>query len=279
MVNKINIPVNPSNGRVRGFAFVEFKSKNSALKAVSTLNDTMFKGRQIGVALSVDKRRYDGDQENGEEKAEESVEELEVKETEDDKKQNEDKQEEEEEPEKPEKPEPKKQSNKGTIFLRNVDFDIDEDYLYKHFKSLSAVVWAKTCRSEEDPSKHKGSAFVKFKNPAVAKKLIKMSAEINERPEDKVLIDPKNILEINNRQLMVLPTLSREEVEQTVQERNPAKIKGKKKKKLGLNDLIQLDRKNRRNFNLALEGLSVTDDNVLANNDTETQKRSRHLVS
>ena len=275
MLNKINIPVDRVSGKPKGFAFVEFKSKNSALKAVSTLNETVFKGRTISVALSVDKRRYEV---NPEEKTETKEEPLKVKEDEAEPTEN-DKEEVEEVEEPAEKQETIKSSNKGTIFIRNVDFDIDDDQLYKHFKTLSHVVWAKTCRNEEDPSKHKGSAFVKFKNPAVAKKLIKMSSEINEKPEDKVLIDPKNILELNNRQLMVLSTLSREEVGQKVLERKPVKISAKKKKKLGLDDLIQLDRKNRRNFNLAVEGLAITDDNVTANNDVETQKRSRHLVS
>jgi RNA recognition motif-containing protein len=58
-IKEINIPVDPSTNRPRGFAFVEFASKNSALKAVGSLNDSNWKGRKLTADLSVDKRRYE----------------------------------------------------------------------------------------------------------------------------------------------------------------------------------------------------------------------------
>ena len=54
----VNIPVDPSTNRPRGFAFVEYVNKNSALKAITDLNKIKWKGREIEVGLSVDKRRY-----------------------------------------------------------------------------------------------------------------------------------------------------------------------------------------------------------------------------
>lgn len=54
----VNIPVDPSTNRPRGFAFVEFTNKNSALKAITDLDKSKWKGREIEVGLSVDKRRY-----------------------------------------------------------------------------------------------------------------------------------------------------------------------------------------------------------------------------
>lgn len=58
-IAEINIPLNPSTNRHRGFAFVQFSSKNSAGKAVAELNGTKWKGRVIGVALAEDKRQYE----------------------------------------------------------------------------------------------------------------------------------------------------------------------------------------------------------------------------
>ena len=57
----ISIPLNESTSRPKGFAFVEFKKKTSALKAVNDLQDKMWKGRKIEVSMAVDKRRYQTD--------------------------------------------------------------------------------------------------------------------------------------------------------------------------------------------------------------------------
>lgn len=55
---KVQIPLNPQNGRPRGFAFAQLTDIKTAAKAVKSLNDTEFKGRKIGVAVAVDKRYY-----------------------------------------------------------------------------------------------------------------------------------------------------------------------------------------------------------------------------
>jgi RNA recognition motif-containing protein len=60
-IKEVSIPVDPSTNRPRGFAFIEFVSKNSALKAVGTLDQSAWKGRTITASLSVDKRRYQVD--------------------------------------------------------------------------------------------------------------------------------------------------------------------------------------------------------------------------
>ncbi len=54
----VSIPLNESTNRPKGFAFVEFKNKNSALKAVNDLQGKLWKGRNIEVSMAVDKRRY-----------------------------------------------------------------------------------------------------------------------------------------------------------------------------------------------------------------------------
>lgn len=55
----ITIPLNNTNNLNRGFAFLEYANKAEALKAVSALNGTKFKGRTIAVELSLPKGKYE----------------------------------------------------------------------------------------------------------------------------------------------------------------------------------------------------------------------------
>lgn len=55
---EINLPINNTNNLNKGFAFVQFKTRQEATKAISKLNGTTFKGRVIAVDLSVPKTVY-----------------------------------------------------------------------------------------------------------------------------------------------------------------------------------------------------------------------------
>lgn len=57
-INDINIPVDPTNNRARGFAFLQFASRNSALKMMKEWDQKKWKGRVMGVKLAMDKREY-----------------------------------------------------------------------------------------------------------------------------------------------------------------------------------------------------------------------------
>lgn len=46
---KITIPVNKFNCQPKGYAFLEFETKESSQKAIELLNDSLFKGRQLTV--------------------------------------------------------------------------------------------------------------------------------------------------------------------------------------------------------------------------------------
>lgn len=123
---------------------------------------------------------------------------------------------------------------------------------------------------------HKGTGFVKFKDENTSTKLIEMSKQLKEKPEEKVLIDPLNVLELKDRRLDILPVLSKEQV--SAQEQS-VKPNLSKKKKLKLTEVITLDYKDKKNFKLALEGMPVTDENIEGINEAETEKRKRHLVN
>jgi nucleolar protein 4 len=52
------MPINPTNNKSKGFAFVEFKNKNHAVNAIQSLNGTKFKGREIILDSAVGKDRF-----------------------------------------------------------------------------------------------------------------------------------------------------------------------------------------------------------------------------
>lgn len=54
----ISIPVDPTNNRTKGFAFVEFTNRNAAVKAIAELNGTKYKGREIILDNAVGKDKY-----------------------------------------------------------------------------------------------------------------------------------------------------------------------------------------------------------------------------
>lgn len=123
---------------------------------------------------------------------------------------------------------------------------------------------------------HKGTGFVRFRDEAVAHKLVQMSKELKEKPEEKVLIDPLNVLELKSRTIEVLPVLAKDQLPSN----EPiVKINLSNKKKLKLAEVIKSDYKDRRNFKLALEGFPVTDDTIDGKDELETEKRRRHLVN
>ena len=58
-IESVNVPLNQANNQNRGFAFVEFSTKEEALKAISAMNQSKFKGRSLTVELSLPKASYE----------------------------------------------------------------------------------------------------------------------------------------------------------------------------------------------------------------------------
>ena len=59
-IKEINVPAKSGNVSLnRGFAFVEFESKDQAESAITKLNDSKWKGRTITVNHSIPKGSYE----------------------------------------------------------------------------------------------------------------------------------------------------------------------------------------------------------------------------
>ncbi len=56
---EISIPIKPENNLNRGFAFIEYENKESALKAIEKLHNNHWKGRLLALELSVPKGSYE----------------------------------------------------------------------------------------------------------------------------------------------------------------------------------------------------------------------------
>ena len=56
---QINVPLNNETNLNRGFAFIEYDTKEEAQKAIDALNGKKFKGRTVVIQFSVAKKKYE----------------------------------------------------------------------------------------------------------------------------------------------------------------------------------------------------------------------------
>lgn len=108
-----------------------------------------------------------------------------------------------------------------TIFIRNVSrYDTDEEGLKKFMEeNFGETVYCLICK-EKDTGESRGTAFVKFKDPATASQCLE---EFKDRElQYKFFLDGRN--------LFVLPALTRDEANE-VRESSTKKIKLEEKKK------------------------------------------------
>jgi len=55
----VTIPINPSTNTNRGFAFVEFETRDEATAAITEMHGSKYKGRNLTVEFAVDKATYE----------------------------------------------------------------------------------------------------------------------------------------------------------------------------------------------------------------------------
>ena len=56
---EVSVPINPSTNTNRGFAFVEFETRQMATNAIAEMHGAKYKGRNLTVEFSVDKKTYE----------------------------------------------------------------------------------------------------------------------------------------------------------------------------------------------------------------------------
>jgi len=195
---EVNMPIDNATNKNRGFAFVQFKTRPEAIKAISELNGTIFKGRKIAVDLSVPKSVYKEmekkekfNNENSDEKIVDEImkmpksEPVETKEKPKESKKKHKKvdnksedttEKNDENTDKKPKKKPNKFDEKTTLFVRNIGFDTTEEEFREYFETYGEINYAKLCMNHETKM-HKGTGFVQYKNEADAQRMLELSKE------------------------------------------------------------------------------------------------------
>lgn len=125
---------------------------------------------------------------------------------------------------------------------------------------------------DKETESNKGTGFVKFKEPAVAKKLIEASESFERDGVKSSVID----LELTGRRLICFSAMKRKEIENKLEEKKNLKDGPKidLKKVKYLDQLVSYDKFNKRKINLAQRGIFSPEDKELNENDIENRKLS-----
>lgn len=255
---------------------MEFTKKNMCLKAIKSLNQLLYKGRTIIVDIAVSKDEYQSANPDSKDlKAEQPATKMEVEEETKQAKQVSKHDKKTEKVPKDGKVEAKEASTEpkgdedlsNTIFIRNLPLTVTEDELYRFCRKYGKIKFAKVVvdRETEEP---KGTAFVKFRESAPAQMLINYSRDYEQTMNSQVFkkfeMDANINLEIEGRIVKIFPAESKtalgERLEDREQKDKDSKTKAKKVKPLKkikhIDELVAFDKHNKRNLELALEGIS-----------------------
>lgn len=290
-IAEVVLPTDPSTGKFKGFAFIQYSNKGEAQGAVYKLHKTMYKGREILVELSVDKRIYQPKEQPKQKEEEHEMEiekeeqndEMEIEEEEqndemeEEKNENEEEQEENEGQEAEEKTEKKSKQFDSeamlpqTVFVQNIPYDIGENDFKAHFSQHGKLIYAKLvlnsslkAKKEDGSQAHIGSGFVCFENEKLAKSLLSIYENVQKDPLKRPAFDPLNLTVMNGRNIIIKEALSRNAIKEAKG--------GADKSGLG----IEKDKHGKRNLALLNEGRPVLESNIEGKNEKETEKRQRH---
>ena len=177
------------NNLNRGFAFLEFATKQEAQACIDQMNGQKYKGRTVVLELSLPKRKYEQKvqniMENTKMKREDVIQPKVIRDEKEEavKKKEEVKQQKlkEKEERKQVKQEPKEEKQTKTLFVRNIGFDTSQEEFKDFMSKFGALNYAVLCKQRDDPSVHKGSGFVSFKDPKAADQLLELSKQIEQK--------------------------------------------------------------------------------------------------
>lgn len=232
-ITEISIPRKP-DGKMRGFAFVQFCETKNAIKAINGLNASNIHGRPVAVDFSLPKTTYeqatksktgdelekqDGDNGNSDDELgsvssasgtsgkgeHQSVtsEEVDMQETDDSEQDidddKEDSESSEDDNECPKKLRPQKSDTKNTLFIRNISFETTQDSLEALLKQFGPYRYCLLCR---DPvtDHSKGTAFIHYLKASSIEQCMKAA-------------ESGSGLMLDGRRLSITNALSREDLE------------------------------------------------------------------
>jgi nucleolar protein 4 len=207
---------------IKGFCFVQYKNKNSALKAIDEYNKKNFMGRKIFVSLAVPKSEYINEYTNGKENIQDNKNrnknnkqkldvEDEILDAVDTKaKENENSKQVEEKVQKKDEKAAIDYTNlvndpTKTIFIQGINFTTEENALYTFFKEYGPVVYAKICKNPNNTSK--GVGFVMFSKDTTFKKVLETYR--NYTRENKI-----SPFELDGKYLKIMPAYDRSKKEE-----------------------------------------------------------------
>ncbi|XP_078000315.1 RNA-binding protein 28-like [Glandiceps talaboti] len=293
-ISEVSIP-KMTNGKMFGYAFVQYTNVIDAAKAVKNLNMNKIKGRPVAVDWAVPKQKYEaavkeeeisksttvektvekteeieetlGGESNEDEQTDEESEKSEDSHSNDEEGTSDDESEddsdsdddEEEEKERSRVNKPSDVSEGKTVFIRNIPFDLEEEDLADTFTEYGQLVYCKLL-TDPDTERSRGCAFIKFRKSEDAEDCLKKASEG----------DKAAGITIKGRKLFVTMAVSRDDAD---------KLKKDKKDKKETKQT-----KDKRNLHLAREGLirpgtkaaeDLSNSDLLKRRKLEAQKRQK----
>jgi len=234
--DSVDLPTKPGSSAHRGFAFVQFKDLLGAQKAIAELNGKTIKNRMVALDWSLNKTDYDNrkkalewekeeekgtkdaeavqNDDEGEDHDEDGTDEGDAESSADEVDESGDAEVDEngqasQEPD--EKTQPKKKvfhepSEGTTVFVRNISFETTEETLRQKFATYGKLSYVKCVRAhfaEAGSNKHNGSAFVQFRSPVTAQKVLKLANKEDTQKKTSVIVTSNSGIYLDGRQLNV----------------------------------------------------------------------------
>jgi nucleolar protein 4 len=209
MPKEIRIP-RGEHGRMKGFAFVEMKTRKAAAKVIEAVNGMEIEGRPIAVDWCVSKDEWNDHRETPSKEEEEEIgvetedEDEGIIETSDEE---EDGAEEidEDGDENGEPPSPMAQ----TIFIRNIPYLVTRSSLFNLFRPLGHIA-SLYLTTDPTTSLSRGTAFLTFSQPAPAQTLLQLSDDLKSGTATPEQIERYTL---EGRTMQFLPAVSHSEAD------------------------------------------------------------------
>ena len=215
-VKDIQIPMKQGSKLNRGFAFIEYATRDEAMEAISKVHNSKWKGRTLAMELSVPKESYENKidklvqnthLEKKEAQLPKNLREEKHKHLEEKKKREDERKEYLEKNAKKIKKQEKKKAKKQklsreaqkeeeaenpALFVRNIGFETTQEKFKEFMDKFGTVQYAVLCKAQDKNvdadsgvAPHKGTGFVKFTSKDEADQLVQLSAKVENQMDEE----------------------------------------------------------------------------------------------